>query len=190
MKRLPQLLLIGSFLPFCWLAMMGVHELGHVAAAWLTGGSVIKVVVHPLSFSRTDVAPNPHALVVVWGGPLLGVLLPLALWSAWRAARAPAAYLLRFFAGVCLIANGFYLGLGSFGAVGDAGVMLHLGTPIWLLWLFGVTSVVGGMLLWHGLGPHFGLGPARGSVDRRAAYASVGLLVLALILSLSFSSIA
>src|SRR5208283_5044107 len=29
MKRLHQALLIGAFLPLCWLAMMAVHELGH-----------------------------------------------------------------------------------------------------------------------------------------------------------------
>ena len=27
MKRLHQVLLIGTFLPLCWLAMMAVHEL-------------------------------------------------------------------------------------------------------------------------------------------------------------------
>ena len=30
MKRMNQVILIGSFIPFCWLAFMLVHELGHV----------------------------------------------------------------------------------------------------------------------------------------------------------------
>ncbi len=34
MKRFAQVLLIGTFLPLCWLAMMAVHELGHVLARW------------------------------------------------------------------------------------------------------------------------------------------------------------
>ena len=40
MKRLHQVLLIGAFLPLCWLAMMAVHELGHVVGAVATGGRV------------------------------------------------------------------------------------------------------------------------------------------------------
>lgn len=190
MNRLPQLLLIGSFLPLCWLGMMAVHELGHVAAAWTTGGEVVKVVVHPLSLSRTDVTPNPQPLVVVWGGPLIGVVAPLAVWSAWRLARLPAGYLLRFFAGFCLIANGAYLALGSLASVGDCGIMLRHGTPIWLLWLFGAAAVLGGMLLWHRLGPKFGLGPARGRVEVRAGCASAALLLLALVACCALSPVA
>ncbi len=51
MKRVHQSVLIGSFLPLCWLGMMAVHELGHVVGAWLTGGRVAKVVLHPLTIS-------------------------------------------------------------------------------------------------------------------------------------------
>ncbi len=64
-----------------WLGMQAVHELGHLLAAWLTGGRIAKVVLFPLSISRTDLAHNPHPLVVVWSGPLLGVALPLILWG-------------------------------------------------------------------------------------------------------------
>ena len=79
MKRLHQVLLIGTFLPLCWLAMMDVHELGHVVGAVATGGRVEKVVLDPLTISRTDVLPNPNPLLVVWAGPIVGVLLPLGL---------------------------------------------------------------------------------------------------------------
>jgi hypothetical protein len=44
MNRLHQVLLIGTFLPLCWLVMMAVHELGHVLAAVATGGMVQGVV--------------------------------------------------------------------------------------------------------------------------------------------------
>ena len=39
MKRLHQVLLIGAFMPLCWLAMMAIHELGHVVGAVATGGT-------------------------------------------------------------------------------------------------------------------------------------------------------
>src|SRR5437764_5105956 len=93
--------LLGS-----WLGMQVVHELGHVVGAWLTGGRVARLVLHPLTLSRTDLADNPHPLVVVWAGPVLGCVLPLAAWGITAALRPSWAYLPRFFAGFCLVANG------------------------------------------------------------------------------------
>ena len=146
-------MLVGSFLPLCWLAMMACHELGHVLAAWCTGGTVTKVVLYPLAISRTDVTPNPHPLAVVWAGPVVGVLLALLVWTAFHVIRIPGTYLLRFFAGFCLVANGAYVGVGSFRAIGDAGDMMRHGAPAWILWLFGVLALPSGLLLWHRLGP-------------------------------------
>ncbi len=187
MKRLHQYLLIGSFLPLCWLLMMAVHELGHVAAGLVTGGTVTKVVLHPLAISRTDVSPNPSPLFVVWAGPALGVLLPLSVWGVFSLARIPGGYLTRFFAGFCLVANGAYIGAGSFDAIGDAGEMLRSGTPLWGLWLFGAVTIPAGFWLWHGLGRHFGLGESRGRVEPWAAYLSLLLLLVTLLLELALS---
>ena len=187
MKRFAQVLLIGTFLPLCWLAMMAVHELGHVLGALATGGTITAVVLHPLTISRTDVSINPRPLLVVWAGPLLGVLLPLGAAAILQACRFPWTYLLRFFAGFCLIANGAYIGVGSFGRIGDAGDMLRHGSPAWWLWLFGAATFPLGLYLWNGLGPHFGLGSAAGKVDRRAAWASCALLVATLVVELALS---
>ena len=185
MKHLHHLLLIGSFLPLCWLAMMAVHELRHVVGAVATGGRVEKVVLHPLTISQTDVSPNPCPLLVVWAGPVVGIVLPLGLLLAARVSRFKWAYLVQFFAGFCLIANGAYIGIGSFGKVGDAGDMLRHGCPIWSLWLFGVVTLPLGLYLWNGLGPKFGLSTAAGNVDHRAAYGSCALLVVTVILELA-----
>src|SRR5260370_40219029 len=95
-KRIPQILLIGTFVPFCWLAMQVVHELGHVLLAWATKGEVTKVALHPLIMSRTDLAENPHPLAVAWGGPLLGSLLPLVAYGEALMFRGPCLYLFRF----------------------------------------------------------------------------------------------
>jgi hypothetical protein len=112
------LLCVASCLA-AWLGMQQVHELGHVLGAAATGGRVERVVLHPLTISRTDVAENRRPLVVVWAGPLVGILLPLVLWGATALLRLRLAFLLRFFAGFCLIANGAYIGAGSLGRVGD-----------------------------------------------------------------------
>jgi hypothetical protein len=176
--RLHQWLLIGGLLPTCWLWMMGVHELGHVAGAWSSGGNVERVVWHPLAISRTDVAPNPRPLVVVWAGPMVGALAPLAAWLIARLARLRIEYLLRFFAGFCLVANGAYIAGGAFGGVGDAGDMLRCGSPLWTLWAFGLVALPLGLALWNGQGPRFGLGSGDGCVDHRHAYACLVLLLL------------
>lgn len=165
-----------------WLGMQVVHELGHVLGALATQGTVTRVVLHPLTISRTDVAPNPLPGVVVWAGPLLGVFLPLSAWLIAHTFGLRWTYLVRFFAGFCLIANGAYIGVGSFEAIGDAGEMLRHGTPIWLLWAFGIATIPTGLWLWHRQGRHFGLGPARGLVDAKTAYAvALGLIVLMLV---------
>jgi hypothetical protein len=178
MNRLPQILLIVTFIGFSWLAMQVVHEAGHVLVARLTGAEVTKVALHPLIMSRTDVAENPHPLAEVWGGPLIGSLLPLMLFGLATAFRLPGVYLLRFFAGFCLISNGVYIGIGHILADGaDPWVMMENGSPRWLLVLFGAVTFPLGLYLWHRQGPHFGLGGAKGKVDTRAAFISAGLFL-------------
>lgn len=159
--------------------MQAIHESGHVLGAWLSGGRVAQVVLHPLTISRTDLAENPRPLVVVWAGPFVGVLIPLLLWLVAAAVRMPGAFVLRFFAGFCLLANGLYIGVGSFEGIGDCGEMLRHGSPRWHLWVFGAITAPVGLVLWHGQGPHFGLGRARGQVKRGVAYGSlIGCLAL------------
>ena len=79
MSRWFQVLLIASSIGFSWLGMMVVHEAGHVLHLRLSGGTVEKVVLHPLAISRTDPGENPHPLVVAWGGPVWGCLIPLGV---------------------------------------------------------------------------------------------------------------
>ena len=130
-----------------WLVMQATHELGHIVAAWLTCGTVERVILEPLAISRTDVSPNPSPLVVAWAGPIVGVALPLFLALAIRgrvAGQRSAASAHQttprfrwdvvpayadFFAGFCLIANGAYIGIGSFDRIGDAGDLLRHGSP-------------------------------------------------------------
>jgi hypothetical protein len=109
-SRRPQLVLIVCTLACSWLAMQIVHELGHVIGAWWTGGVVAKVVLRPWTFSRTELTSNPEPALVAWAGPMIGALAPLVSWLVAKIGHCPGAYLLRFFAGFCLIANGAYLG--------------------------------------------------------------------------------
>jgi len=188
MKRFEQMLLIGSFIAFSWLAMQAVHELGHVLGAYATGGTVSKVVLHPLTISRTDIGRNPHPLIFVWAGPLVGAVLPVLVFLAAKLCRSPGFYLFRFFAGFCLITNGAYIAMGSFHTAMDAGDMLRHGSPQWTLLLLGALTIPAGLCLWHKIGPHFGLGSARGKVNRSAVVVSASLCAAIVVIEAVFGS--
>ena len=185
MHRFHQVVLIASIFVASWMGMQAVHELGHVLGAWVTGGKVAKVVWHPLTISRTDLSYNPKPLLVVWAGPVVGVLLPLASWGLAAGRGWRGAFVNRFFAGFCMIANGAYIGFGSFDGIGDCGTMLRNGSPIWSLWLFGAITMPVGLWLWHRQGEHFGLGAAKGQVSRGAAYRCLAASIFVIVISLS-----
>lgn len=157
--------------------MQVVHETGHMLLARITKGEVTKVALHPLIMSRTDLAESPHPLAVVWGGPLLGSILPLLAYFVAFLIRIPCVYLFRFSAGFCLVANGVYIGTGWLIANGaDPGVLLENGSPKWLLVVFGLLTFPSGLYLWHRQGHHFGLAEANGKISDIAAGASAALL--------------
>ncbi len=178
MRRLPQLVLVVSTLTVSWLGMQVVHEFGHVLGALMTGGSLRLVALNPFSISRTELADNPRPLVVVWAGPIVGVALPLLLWAIAKIVRLSGSFVLRFFAGFCLVANGLYIGIGSFNRIGDCGEMLRHGSQLWQLWLFGLLTAPIGVWLWHGQGRSFGLGSAGGEVNRGVAYSTLTVAIV------------
>jgi hypothetical protein len=96
----------------------------------------------------------------------------------------PAAYLLRFFAGFCLIANGCYVGAGVLDPVGDARELLRNGAAAWQLGLYGLLTVPAGLYLWHGQGKYFG----RDNVRPRTAIVVMALLVATVIVELLLSA--
>lgn len=177
-----------STLLLSWLLMQAVHEAGHVLGAWLTGGHVQRVVLHPLAISRTDVSPNPWPLAEVWAGPLGGVMFPVAMWLAAHQWIKPLAAWLRFFAGFCLIANGCYLGYGVIEPIGDAEELIRYGTPVWMLGLFGMITIPLGFRLWHGLGPEFGWGPNGRRVSWTHALMTSAMLIIVVVLELALSA--
>ena len=142
------------FLTVCWFGMLAVHELGHVLAAWSSGATVLQVVMLPIS--RTDTSNVEYPLFVYGAGAVVGTILPVLLWLIARYLRWKTAYLFRFFAGFCLIANGAYIGC-DFSVTGpsDAGLLIEHGASRWGLVLFGVLCVPSGLFLWHGQSRHF-----------------------------------
>ena len=187
MQRVHQLVFCLSLVGLSWLAMMGVHELGHVVGALVTGGNVERVVLHPLTVSRTDVAPNPHPAVVVWMGPLVGSLLPLLLFAAVPGRFTVTRKVAQFFAGFCLIANGAYIAVGGLVRIGDAGEMLRTGTPLAVMLTFGAVTILPGLHLWHRLGSPRQFIADPPIVTPRMAYVTLAALVVVIVVEVALS---
>jgi hypothetical protein len=145
-------LAILLFLYPAWLLLQTVHEMGHVLHAWLSGAAVVYVDVPLLGFSRTEVANNTHPQFIAWGGAIWGSIVPLVAWRMaprrWMSCRR----IMQAFAGLCLIANGVYLGVGWIERAGDAADLLKHEAPLWTLLAAGGVMVIPGLWLWHDLG--------------------------------------
>ncbi len=135
-----------------WLAMMALHEGGHVPHAILSGGRVARVTIPLLGFSYTELSSNPWPGFVAWGGPVWGSLVPLLAWLFARRFLRPWAFAFQFFGGFCLIANGVYIAAAAPDAIGDAETLLRTGTPAVALYVFGAAVGMAGLYLWHDLG--------------------------------------
>jgi hypothetical protein len=131
-----------------WWLMMAVHELGHVLGCLVSGARIEAVILWPWTFSETVRSGSSAPLVDTWAGPLVGVALPVLLWWGFRSWPRLVPWV-GGWAGFCLVANGIYLGLGWIDGVGDAGDLLHLGAPAWLLVAFGVIACSAGLWIWH-----------------------------------------
>jgi hypothetical protein len=113
---------------------------------------------------------------------MFGVVFPLIFWGFAKSMRMPGAFVLRFFASFGLLAYGLYIGVGSFGHIGDSGEMLRHGSSAWQLWLFGIVTAPVGLWMWHRLGPHFGLGPAKHRVSGHVAHGALAICLALLFL--------
>lgn len=86
--------------------MMICHEAGHIAGGWIGGATLTDYDLAPWRLPYSLHAPDPMPLLTLWSGPLLGVLVPLAVALV---VRQPWMW---FIADFCMLANGGYLALG------------------------------------------------------------------------------
>ena len=151
--RIKQIIIAVVTIIGSWYAMMLLHELGHCLGAFASGGQIENLRIPLMGFSRTDVSTNGDPLVVIWGGPVIGVLLPLLTLPIIRLVGHTAKHVIGFFVGFCLIANGIYIGVGSFVNAGDCRDLLHHGAQLWQLLTFGIIASASGLYIWHKMGP-------------------------------------
>jgi hypothetical protein len=85
--------------------MTFTHEAGHIVGGWASGGKLQDAHLMPWELPHSHFDPDPHPLVTLWCGPILGVVVPLALAVAIR--RGWAWFVAHF----CVISNGAYLAI-------------------------------------------------------------------------------
>ncbi len=86
-----------------WVAMTFTHEFGHLLGGWACGGTLRSADLVPWHMPYSFFDPDPHPLLTLWSGPILGVVVPLVLAML---IRRPWIW---FIAHFCLLANGAYL---------------------------------------------------------------------------------
>ena len=94
------------WLTIAWCVMTSTHELGHLLGGWASGGTLQTFDLAPWRVPYSIFSPDPHPLVTLWSGPLIGVMAPSAV--AWTCRRNG----LWFIASFCMLANGLYLATG------------------------------------------------------------------------------
>lgn len=86
-----------------WCVMTFTHELGHIITGCCSGGHLQKWDLAPWRLPYSFFDPNPHPLLTLWGGPILGAVIPCVVATVWRSNRG------WFVAYFCVLANGIYL---------------------------------------------------------------------------------
>ncbi len=101
-----------GLLVVAWYVMTLSHELGHVVCGWLSGGKLVYLDLRPWALPQSMFDPDPNPLARLWGGPILGAVIPCSI------ALATRRVWVRFIGSFCVLANGTYLTIAW--CVGDS----------------------------------------------------------------------
>ncbi|WP_229360826.1 hypothetical protein [Fuerstiella marisgermanici] len=94
-----------ALLAVSWVVMTFTHEVGHLIGGMICGATLTDYDLAPWRMPYSLHSPDPHPLITLWAGPILGVAIPLTI------ADVAQRRWVWFIADFCLIANGSYLAL-------------------------------------------------------------------------------
>ncbi|MEM1446270.1 MAG: hypothetical protein AAGF84_09460 [Planctomycetota bacterium] len=145
--RIPPVFRMCLLLVLGWFVMTLTHELGHVLFGWLGGATLVELELLGLPYSFYD--PNPWPTLMLWGGPVVGVVVPVLGAEVVRLVFGTGSVASRtawFVADFCVLANGAYLALAwwSGNATLDTARLLEAGVhPAWIVAYCALTIGVG-----------------------------------------------
>jgi len=120
--------------------MVTTHEAGHIISGVLGGGVLVHAELRPWKLPHSHFMPDARPLATLWGGPILGVAIPML-----------AAVIIRrnwcwFIADFCLIAGGTYIALAwiSNEPLLDTARLLKSGAPRWQIAAFCLITILPG----------------------------------------------
>ncbi|MBL8814362.1 MAG: hypothetical protein JNM43_29610 [Planctomycetaceae bacterium] len=130
------LLIVG----LAWSIMVMTHEAGHLVGGWCGGAVVKDYDLRPWRLPYSMFEPDPHPLLTLWAGPLLGVTVPIVL------ALMIQKRIVAMVASFCLVANGLYLAVGLLTDDRwiDSQRLLEHGSSTWLILIFSQACLVPG----------------------------------------------
>ena len=85
--------------------MLITHECGHIIGGLASGATLTDYDLTPWRMPYSLYSPDPHPLITLWSGPLLGVVVPVGIAAVLRQRWV------WFIADFCLLANGGYLAM-------------------------------------------------------------------------------
>ena len=120
-----------------WCVMTLTHELGHIVGGWCCGGTLKDADLWPWRLPYSIFDPDPSPLTTLWCGPVLGVLVPVAIALI---LKRPSIW---FVAHFCVLANGAYLATAWYSGDQflDTTKLLHHGASPVLIAIYCVLTV-------------------------------------------------
>lgn len=128
---------VAMLLVASWCVMVTTHEVGHLIGGWISGATLKACDLLPWHLPYSIHSPNPYPLVTLWGGPILGVVIPVLIAQV---IRQPATWFIAYF---CVLANGLYLAVAWFSADRhlDTPRLLEAGTPPVMLAIYSCVTI-------------------------------------------------
>ena len=131
-KCFQQMLIVLGIFVFSYNLSNLIHESGHALNAVLTGGSLNKITMSPLSWCYAWTSGG-NRIFVIWGGFLWQTIVPtVILLLLWCFKSRLSLYAL-FLVLVSFAESGIYMITGAVAGIGDGGNLVRYGIPPFIL---------------------------------------------------------
>ncbi len=156
-KCFQQLLTVLGIFVFSYNLGNLIHESGHALNAVLSGGSVNRITLSPLSWCYASTSGG-NRMFVVCGGFLWQTALPTVILVLLWCFKSRLSLWALFLALVSFAPSGIYMIIGAVAGIGDGGRLIKYGIPPFVLLTVGSILLLCCLPLALPLGPFLGVG--------------------------------